>query len=46
MVIVQWGPLLAMFPFMTHVVLAERNKNMEKKGIERQRDVEGERVGM
>lgn len=32
MVIVQQGPLLAMFPSVTHVVQVERNKNMEKKG--------------
>ena len=34
MVIVQQGPLLAMFPSMTHVVLGERNKNVEKKDRE------------
>lgn len=34
MVIVQQGPLLAMFPSMTHVVLGERNKNMGKSDRE------------
>lgn len=34
MVIVQQGPLLAMFPSVTHVVLGERNKNVEKKDRE------------
>ena len=34
MVIVQQGPLLAMFPSVTHVVLGERNKNMEKRDRE------------
>lgn len=34
MVIVQQGPLLAMFPFVTHVVLRERNKNMGKRDRE------------
>lgn len=39
MVIVQQGPLLAMFPSVAHVVLVERNKNMEKKGgVERARE--------
>lgn len=45
MVIVQQGPLLAMFPSVAHVVLVERNKNMEKKGgVERARGGEGEGV--
>lgn len=34
MVIVQQGPLLAMFPSVTHVVLGKRNKNVEKKDRE------------
>lgn len=39
MVIVQQGPLLAMFPSVAHVVLVERNKNMEKKGgVERAKE--------
>ncbi len=44
MVIVQQGPLLAMFPSVTHVVLGERNKNMEKKDREagRGREREGD----
>ena len=43
MVIVQQGPLLAMFPSVTHVVLGERNKNMEKRDREAGRG--GEREG-
>lgn len=34
MIIVQRGLLLAMFPSVTHVVLGERNKNIEKKNRE------------
>lgn len=34
MVIVQQGPLLAMFPSVTHVVLGERNKYVEKSDRE------------
>lgn len=30
MVIVQQGPLLAMFPSVTHVVLGERNKYVQE----------------
>lgn len=45
MVIVQQGPLLAMFPSVTHVVLGERNKNMEKKDGEMGRGGEMERGG-
>lgn len=42
MVIVQQGPLLAMFPSVTHVVLGERNKYVQKsdreQGEERERN--------
>lgn len=34
MVIVQQGPVLAMFPSVTHMVLGERNKYMEKSDRE------------
>lgn len=34
MVIVQQGPLLAMFPSVTHVVLGERNKYVPKSDRE------------
>lgn len=34
MVIVQQGPLLAMFPSVSHVVLRERNKYMENRSRE------------
>lgn len=36
MVIVQQGPLLAMFPSATHVVPRQRNKYVEGRAIERQ----------
>lgn len=38
MVIVQQGPLLAMFPSVTHVVLGERNKYVEKSDREQGRE--------
>lgn len=37
MVIVQRGPLLAMFPSVTHVVLGERNKYVKKSDREQGR---------
>lgn len=41
MVIVQQGPLLAMFPSVAHVVLGERNKYMEKTNREEYRKTGG-----
>lgn len=38
MVIVQQGPVLAMFPSVTHMVLGERNKYMEKSDREESRE--------
>lgn len=43
MVIVQQGPLLAMFPSVTHVVPGERNKNMERRDREAERHREREK---
>lgn len=43
MVIVQQGPLLAMFPSVTHVVLRERGIKTRRRGIERQGGVQRER---
>lgn len=40
MVIVQQGPLLAMFPSVTHVVLGQRGKYMEKSDREARRSRE------
>lgn len=43
MVIVQQGPLLAMFPSVTHVVLRERGIKTRRRGTERQGGVQRER---
>ena len=43
MVIVQQGPLLAMFPSVTHVVLRERRIKTRRGGLERQGGVQRER---